>query len=75
MFVQPFSRLAAFLWKVVDIGIIDATVNGIAYGFTGLSQRLRHVQTGLVANYALTIALGMVIMVGVYLAAFSNLFR
>jgi NADH-quinone oxidoreductase subunit L len=36
---------------------------------------LRHVQTGLVANYALAIALGMVIMVGVYFAAFSNLFR
>src|SRR5215213_959119 len=66
MFVQPFSRLATFLWKVVDVGIIDATVNGIAYGFTGLSQRLRHVQTGLVANYALTIALGMVIVIGVY---------
>jgi NADH-quinone oxidoreductase subunit L len=75
MFVQPFKRLANFFWKVVDIGIIDATVNGVAYGISGISQRLRHVQTGLVANYALAIALGMVVMVGVYLAAFSNLFR
>jgi len=74
-FVQPCKRLANFLWKVVDEGIIDATVNGVAYGISGLSQRLRHVQTGLVANYALVIALGMVVMVGVYLAAFSNLFR
>jgi NADH-quinone oxidoreductase subunit L len=75
LFVEPSKRLANFCWRIVDIGIIDATVNGVAYGLTGLSQRLRHVQTGLVANYALAIALGMVLMVGVYLAAFSNLFR
>jgi NADH-quinone oxidoreductase subunit L len=75
MFVQPLKRLATFSWRVIDEGIIDATVNGVAYGITGISQRLRHVQTGLVANYALAIALGMVIMVGVYLAGFSDLFR
>ncbi|MGI8476007.1 MAG: NADH-quinone oxidoreductase subunit L [Thermomicrobiales bacterium] len=75
LFVRPFKRLSMVLWQVVDVGVIDATVNGIASGVSGFSQRLRHVQTGLVANYALAIALGMVVMVGVYLAAFSNLFR
>ena len=64
-----------FLWRVVDVGVIDAAVNGVGTGIAGLSQRLRHVQTGLVANYALAIALGMVVIVGVYLAGFSNLFR
>ena len=38
-----------------------------------LSQRLRTVQTGLVSNYALAIALGMVVIVGVYLVGFSSL--
>jgi NADH-quinone oxidoreductase subunit L len=75
IFVTPAKRTANFLWRVVDEGIIDATVNGIATGISGLSQRVRHVQTGLVANYALAIALGMVVLVGVYLAGFSNLFR
>jgi NADH-quinone oxidoreductase subunit L len=75
VFVQPAKRLAMFLWQIIDEGIIDATVNGLAAGVTGVSQRVRHVQTGLVANYALAIALGMVVLVGVYLAAFSNLFR
>ena len=75
LFVSPAKQLANFLWKVVDVGIIDATVNGVATGINGLSQRVRHVQTGLVANYALAIALGMVVLVGVYLAGFSNLFR
>ena len=74
-FVRPFGRLATFLWRVVDVGVIDAAVNGVAVGIGAASQRLRHVQTGLVANYALAIALGMVVMVGVYLGLFSNLFR
>jgi NADH-quinone oxidoreductase subunit L len=60
---------------VVDVGIIDATVNGVATGIGAVSQRLRHVQTGLLANYALGIAIGMVVLVGVYLGLFSNLFR
>jgi len=73
--VRPLTELAMVLWRVVDVGIIDATVNGVATGIGAVSQRLRHVQTGLVANYALAIALGMVLMVGVYLGLFSNLFR
>jgi len=73
--VNPLKRLATFLWKVVDVNIIDAAVNGVATGIGAISQRLRHVQTGLVANYAFAIALGMVVIVGVYLAAFSNLLR
>jgi len=75
LFVQPARNLATMLWQVVDVGLIDAAVNGVAGGIGAVSQRLRHVQTGLVANYALAIALGMVVMVGVYLGLFSNLFR
>jgi NADH-quinone oxidoreductase subunit L len=73
--VTPFEHLANFLWRVVDEGIIDATVNGVAGGIGAVSQRLRHVQTGLVTNYALVIALGMVVIVGVWIGLFSNLFR
>ncbi len=75
VFVQPLSKFSVFLWKVVDVDVIDAAVNGVATGLSATSQRLRQVQTGLVANYALAIALGMVVIVGVYLAGFSNLFR
>ena len=73
--VRPLKALSAFLWKIVDVGIIDGAVNGVAYGIGAVSQRLRHVQTGLVANYALAIALGMVVLLGVVLAGFSNLFQ
>jgi NADH-quinone oxidoreductase subunit L len=73
--VQPLRKLSMFLWRVVDDGIIDATVNGVATSIAAVSQRVRHVQTGLVANYALAIVLGMILLVGAYIAGFSNLFR
>jgi NADH-quinone oxidoreductase subunit L len=73
--VQPLSRLATELWRVVDVRIIDGAVNGVGYGIGAISQRLRHVQTGLVTNYALAIALGMVLLVGIYLGLSSSLFR
>ncbi|MFN8591765.1 MAG: NADH-quinone oxidoreductase subunit L [Thermomicrobiales bacterium] len=73
--VQPLRDLAMALWQVVDTRIIDGAVNGVAVGIGAVSQRLRHVQTGLVTNYALAIALGMVVLVGIYLGLSSTLFR
>jgi NADH-quinone oxidoreductase subunit L len=75
LFVRPFEGMATFFWRVVDVGIIDATVNGIATGIGATSQKLRHVQTGLLSNYALAIAVGMVLLVGIFLTGFSDLFR
>ncbi len=72
--VNPFKDIAMFLWKVVDVRIIDGTVNGVGYGLAASSQRLRRLQTGLVGNYALQIAIGMVVLLGVFLVAFGNLF-
>ncbi|MBA2597649.1 MAG: NADH-quinone oxidoreductase subunit L [Chloroflexia bacterium] len=73
--VRPLGNLANGLWRVVDTRIIDGAVNGVAGGIGAVSQRLRHVQTGLVSNYALAIALGMVLLVGIYLGLSSTLFR
>lgn len=72
--VNPFKDIALFLWKIVDVRIIDGTVNGIGSGLAASSQRLRKLQTGMVANYALEIAIGMVVLLGVFLLAFGNLF-
>lgn len=72
--VRPGYWLARVLWQIIDVGIIDGTVNGVAgvVGFT--SSRLRRVQTGFVANYALAIAIGAVIIVGAYFVFVSSLF-
>ncbi len=72
--VNPLKDIAMFLWRFVDVKIIDGIVNGIGLGIVGASQRMRRTQTGLVANYALQIAIGMVVLLGVFLLAFGNLF-
>jgi len=73
--VRPLGNLANALWRIVDTRIIDGAVNGVGFSIGAISQRLRHVQTGLVTNYALAIALGMVVLVGIYLGLSSTLFR
>ena len=73
--IDPLRRLSMFLWKDVDVGLIDGAIMGVAGGVTWLSGQMRKLQTGLVGNYALAIALGMVVIVGIYFAGFSDLFR
>ena len=67
LIVRPLDFFSRILWKWVDAGFIDGIVNGVAALTGGISQRLRHVQTGVVSNYALAIVLGTVLIVGVYL--------
>jgi NADH-quinone oxidoreductase subunit L len=75
--VKGTLALAYLSWGF-DRYIIDGAVNGIGNLFSSSSRRLRRVQTGFVANYALAIALGTVIIVGIYLIwqgdIFSQLF-
>ncbi len=59
-----FRSWAAILSQPVDMGIVDGAVNGIARLISGSSQELRRVQTGYVRNYALAVALGVVIILG-----------
>jgi NADH-quinone oxidoreductase subunit L len=73
--VKPLRGFAQFLWQIVDVRIIDGAVNGVGLGIGAASERLRRVQTGLVTNYALAIALGMVVLLGIYLGLSSTLFR
>lgn len=72
--VNPLKDIAMFLWKIVDVRIIDGTVNGIGTSIVASSQRLRKLQTGMVGTYATQIAIGMVVLLGVFLLAFGNLF-
>jgi NADH-quinone oxidoreductase subunit L len=56
-----FARLCA---EGIDRRVIDGAVNGTARVFRELGGGLRRVQTGLVRNYALGIALGAVLLLG-----------
>ena len=60
LFVRPFERLCRFLWKVVDVLIIDGVLNASAFLVELSGDFLRFLQTGNVRNYALTFLLGLV---------------
>jgi NADH-quinone oxidoreductase subunit L len=66
--VQPIKRTSTlFLWKGMDAGLIDGTVNGVGLVVRGWSAVLRRLQTGSVRAYAMSFFVGVVVMVGYYL--------
>jgi NADH-quinone oxidoreductase subunit L len=66
--VQPIKRTSSgVLWRGVDAGLIDGTVNGVGLVVRGWSAVLRRLQTGSVRAYAMSFFMGVVVMVGYYL--------
>ena len=66
--VQPILIVSEDgLWKGVDIGVIDRTVNGVGQTVGGTSEVLRLIQTGSVRTYAASVFLGVVLVLGYYL--------
>ena len=67
LFIRIGGRLAdSLVW--FDVRVVDGTVNEVGTVVSGAGQGLRRVQTGRVQNYALGIAIGLVVMAGAYLA-------
>jgi NADH-quinone oxidoreductase subunit L len=66
LFIRIGGRIANALWWF-DRNVIDGTVNGIGALTRGTGRNLAHIQTGRVQNYALGIALGLLVMAGSYL--------
>jgi NADH-quinone oxidoreductase subunit L len=66
--VQPIKQLSALLlWRGVDAGLIDGSVNGVGALVRGTSTRLRRLQTGSIRAYAASLFLGVVLILGWYL--------
>jgi len=67
MLVQPTFRLADGLWRRIDVGVIDAAVDGVARTFAWWGWLMRLAQSGQTQHYALGMALGAVLMLTAYL--------
>jgi NADH-quinone oxidoreductase subunit L len=66
--VQPIKKVSSgLLWRGVDAGVIDGTVNGVGLVVRGWSAVLRRLQTGSVRAYAMSFFVGVVTIVGYYL--------
>ncbi len=61
--IKPIrNRSESFLWKVTDVKIIDGLVNGTASLIVYLSGVLKKLQTGLVQFYALSMLIGVALV-------------
>ena len=66
--VQPIKKLSSgLLWRGVDAGVIDGTVNAVGLVVRGWSAVLRRLQTGSVRAYAMSFFMGVVVILGFYL--------
>ena len=64
--VGPLMWLSRnILWKVVDAGIIDGTVNGVAHGASGIGDVVRHTQSGNTRSYAVWVIVGALVIFGI----------
>jgi NADH-quinone oxidoreductase subunit L len=62
--IQPtYSLSERFLYKIVDMKIIDGIINGSASGIDSISGMIRKIQTGIVQNYAVMIVVGILVIV------------
>jgi len=49
-------------WKVVDVGVIDGTVNGIAHSTTAVGDTVRQTQSGNTRSYAVWVLVGALVV-------------
>ncbi len=67
VFVNPCKAAGQFLWKGFDVLVIDGVVNGVANVVMGFSGIFRYLQSGYIYNYAFSMVLGIVVMLGYYI--------
>ena len=72
LFIVIGGRVAGALWWF-DREVVDGTVNGIGAADRPRRPRAAPVQTGRVQNYALGIAIGLIVMAGSYLCSRGTL--
>ncbi|MDX9857231.1 MAG: NADH-quinone oxidoreductase subunit L [candidate division Zixibacteria bacterium] len=65
--VRPLVNGSLFLWKVVDVVIIDGLINGLAVVGRDASELLRFTQGGRVRSYATIFVVGVVALVAYFI--------
>ena len=73
VFVNVGGKIAKFLWKWIDAGLVDGLTGGLGYAVGGISAGVRRAQTGLVRNYALAMLFGVVALVTTLLVEWNRL--
>ncbi|MBN21413.1 MAG: NADH-quinone oxidoreductase subunit L [Bdellovibrionaceae bacterium] len=64
LFVQPIVRLSRWIWKVVDVQMIDGVVVGLGKLSMKTGQSLKVIQTGSIHVYAIMMLIGLLVTLG-----------
>jgi len=67
LIIRPLINGSLFLWKIVDVFIIDGIANGLAIFVGDVSRGLRPAQTGTMRTYATMILAGAVVIIGYFI--------
>jgi NADH-quinone oxidoreductase subunit L len=61
--IQPIKKLGDFLWKIIDMKIVDGVPNGAVALCKIASQKISKLQTGYIYSYSLWMILGLIAIV------------
>jgi NADH-quinone oxidoreductase subunit L len=73
IFVKPTKKIGDFLWRLVDIKIVDGGPNGMVSFCKIMSNKVSKIQTGYIYNYALWMVLGIIIAAFFLISSFKQL--
>ncbi|OQY25070.1 MAG: NADH-quinone oxidoreductase subunit L [Desulfobacteraceae bacterium 4572_35.2] len=65
LIVNPTKKLGTALWLFFDVRIVDGLVNGLGWIVKGSGRALRYTQTGYTHNYAMSMVVGVVVIIAV----------
>jgi NADH-quinone oxidoreductase subunit L len=71
--IKPLMWVSTnFLWKTVDVEIIDGTVNGIASATTAVGDTTRRTQSGNTRSYAVWVVIGAIVVIAIIFWPYSK---
>ncbi len=71
--VNPTKKLGDFLWKIIDMKVVDGFPNNAAAFCKNMSQRISKLQTGYIYSYSLWMVLGLVVIIFLLISSFKEL--
>ena len=64
--VRPTKKIGDFLWRVVDIKIVDGVPNGLSAACRTLSIRVSQIHNGLIYGYATWMIVALILIIAVF---------
>jgi len=71
--VKPTKKLGDFLWKIIDMKIVDGLPNGAAAFCKIMAGRVSKLQTGYLYNYSMWMVLGLISLLLFLILSFKQL--